>query len=256
MEEVSVLIGRAKEGDKKAREVLIEENLGLVHHVVKRFLGRGYDGEDLFQIGTIGLMKAIDHFDMDRQVCFSTYAVPVITGEIKRFLRDDGMVKVSRSIKENGYKVKEARERLAHLLRREPTLEEVAAEVGISKEDVIMAMEAGCEVESIYCSVTGDDGSEMFLLDKVVMAKDGGVGTDYGSQNPLAGRDTEKEKLLDHILIGQLLESLEEQERQIIWLRYFGNKTQTQIADMLGLSQVQVSRMEKKILRALREKVG
>ena len=124
MEEVSVLIGRSQSGDKEAREVLIEKNLGLVHHIVKRFLGRGYDPEDLFQIGVIGLMKAIDKFDLKLEVRFSTYAVPMITGEIKRFIRDDGLVKVSRTLKENGSRVKYARERLLKSLGREPTLEE------------------------------------------------------------------------------------------------------------------------------------
>ena len=224
--------------------------------MVKRFLGRGYEAEDLFQIGTIGLMKAIDKFNLELNVCFSTYAVPMITGEVKRFLRDDGMIKVSRSIKENSFKIGSARERLIRKLQREPSLQEIVEETGISKEDVVLAMEASGEVESIYKSVTADDGGEMYILDKVVMADTQGVGTDYGNRVLTFGGDTEKDKLVDHILVGQLLDGLETQERRLIEMRYFENKTQTQIASILGISQVQVSRMEKKILLMLRERAG
>ncbi|MBD5460182.1 MAG: RNA polymerase sporulation sigma factor SigF [Lachnospiraceae bacterium] len=237
MEEVSVLIAKAQAGDKKAREVLIEKNLGLVHHIVKRFLGRGYDAEDLFQIGSIGLMKAVDKFDLTYDVKFSTYAVPMISGEIKRFLRDDGMVKVGRTLKENGFKVKIARERLTQRLGREPNISEVAEEAGMSVEEVVMAMEAGAEVESIYQSVYQSDGSEVYLVDK------------------LASEDREKEELLNHMLLQQLLEDLDEKERDLIKMRYFQNQTQTEVARKLGISQVQVSRLEKRILVRMRAKV-
>ena len=140
MEEISVLIAQAQAGDNGAREVLIEKNLGLVHHIVKRFSGRGYDMEDLFQIGTIGLIKAIDKFDLSFDVRFSTYAVPMISGEIKRFLRDDGLVKVSRTLKENGWKIKQASEKLAHSFGRDATLEEISKETGIAREDIVMAL--------------------------------------------------------------------------------------------------------------------
>ena len=153
MEEVAVLIARSQAGDKAAREALIEKNLGLVHHIVRRFLGRGYDAEDLFQIGAIGLMKAIDKFDLAYDVKFSTYAVPMISGEIKRFLRDDGIVKVSRTLKENGWKIRQAAEQIYHERGRDATLEEIAEATGIAKEDIVMAMEANVEVESIYKSV-------------------------------------------------------------------------------------------------------
>lgn len=237
MEEISVRIAKAQAGDKHTREVLIEENLGLVHHIVRRFLGRGYDAEDLFQIGTIGLMKAIDKFDLNFDVKFSTYAVPMIAGEIKRFLRDDGMVKVGRSIKENGFRVKAVREKLTHELGREPTLEEVSKESGLSTEEVVVALEAGAEVESIYKSIYQADGSEIYLVDK------------------LAVEDKEKEALMNQMLVKQLLEGLGEQERQLITLRFFGEQTQTQVAERLGISQVQVSRLEKKILIGMRQKV-
>lgn len=256
MEEVSVLIAKSHEGDKEAREVLIEKNLGLVHHIVRRFLGRGYDPEDLFQIGVIGLMKAIDKFDLELGVKFSTYAVPMITGEIKRFLRDDGLVKVSRTLKENGVKVKVARQKLQSELGREPTLQEISKYADLSVEEIVMAMEAGIEVESIYASVYQDDGSEVFLVDKVVRGAGGAVGASFGSGGTLGGEDYEKEALLNHMLLEQLLESLSEKERELIHMRYFQNKTQMEIAGILGISQVQVSRLEKKILLRLRERAG
>lgn len=254
MEEVSVLIEKSQAGDKEAREVLIEKNLGLVHHIVRRFAGRGYDLEDLFQIGAIGLMKAIDKFDLSMDVKFSTYAVPMIAGEIKRFLRDDGMVKVSRNIKENGLKVRMARQRLQIKLNREPTLQELSGEAGLSQEEIVLAMEAAVEVESIYSATYQDDGSEVYLVDKVVQGVEGCVGSSLGSYGSI-NNDAEKEQLVDRILLKQLLDSLGERERTLIDMRYFQNKTQTEVAGIFGISQVQVSRLEKKILLHLREKV-
>ncbi len=250
MEETSVLIARSQAGEKEAREVLIEKNLGLVHHIVKRFAGRGYDQEDLFQIGTIGLMKAIDKFDLKLGLQFSTYAVPMITGEIKRFLRDDGPVKVSRTIKENGLKVKLARQKLQAQQGREPTLREIMEATGLSSEDVVVAMEASVEVESIYSAVYQDDGSEVYLVDKVVRGANGSVGSSAGA---FGGEDTEKEQLLNHMLLKQLLDTLKPSERELIFMRYFQDKTQVEVAGLMGISQVQVSRLEKKILLRLRE---
>ena len=169
---------------------------------------------------------------------FSTYAVPLITGEIKRFIRDDGLVKVSRTLKENGSRVKYARERLLKSLGREPTLEEVAIEAALTTEEVILAMEAGARVESIYQSVYQSDGNEIYLVDQLADEK-----------------GDEQEKLLDRLLVKQLLKSLPEMERTLITLRYFRDKTQTEVAGLLGISQVQVSRMEKKILLGLRERM-
>lgn len=251
MDETHQLIAKAKSGDKAVREKLIENNLGLVHHIVRRFTGRGYDAEDLFQIGTIGLMKAIDHFNTDMDVKFSTYAVPMITGEIKRFLRDDGLIKVSRTIKENGSKIGYAREKLQRQLGREPLLQELADATGLPGEDVVLAMEAGIRVESIYTAVHQDDGSEMYLVDKVVQCGNGMGGRVVSGD---CRGDDEKEELLNHMLLIELLEGLGQQERQLIQMRYFHNKTQTEIAGLLGTSQVQVSRMEKRILLKLREK--
>ena len=261
MEEVTVLIAKAQAGDKDAREVLIENNLGLVHHIVKRFLGRGYEAEDLFQIGSIGLMKAIDKFNLDFDVRFSTYAVPMIAGEIKRFLRDDGMVKVSMTLKETGFKVKQSSERLAQKLGREATLAEIEADTGIAMEDIVMALEANIEVESIYKSVYQTDGSEVYLLDQVAgmsgggLGKIGGAGFDNSGGHHYGGacEDYEKEKVLNHMLLTQVMNSLEGTERELIYLRYFQEKTQTEVAKRMGVSQVQVSRMEKKILIRLRK---
>lgn len=253
MEELSVLIEKSQAGDKHAREVLIESNLGLVHHIVRRFVGRGHELEDLFQIGTIGLMKAIDKFDLSLGVKFSTYAVPMITGEIKRFLRDDGPVKVSRTIKENGLKVRMARQRLQSRLKREPTLQELVKEAALTEEDIVLAMEAAVEVESLYSAVCQEDGSEMYLVDKVVQGESGCVGSSLDNSTSVC-RDAEKDRLLDHLLLSQLLDGLETKERELICMRYFQNKTQVEIASVMGISQVQVSRLEKKILLRLRER--
>ena len=193
--------------------------------------------EDLFQIGCIGILKAIDKFDLSYDVKFSTYAVSLISGEIKRFLRDDGMVKVSRSLKENGWKIKLASERLSQQYGREATIDEIATATELSTEDIVMAMEANVEVESIYKSVYQNDGNEIFLVDKLPEEKD------------------ENEKMLNHMLLKQLLEELGEEEKKLIDLRYFREMTQVQVAKILGISQVQVSRMEKKILMKMRGRV-
>lgn len=231
-------IERAQRGDKEAREQLILNNMALVWSIVKRFANRGYEAQDLFQIGSIGLMKAIDKFDTAYEVKFSTYAVPMIAGEIKRFLRDDGMVKVSRSLKENGWKIKQAAEKLGHELGRDATLNELVEETGLSMETIVVSMEANLEVESIYQSVYQSDGNEIYLVDQV------------------ASNERGADKVLDHMLLKQLLEVLNEKEKELIELRYFKDKTQTEVAKQLGISQVQVSRMEKKILRRMRDMAG
>lgn len=257
MEETATLIERSQAGDKAARERLIEENLGLVRHIVKRFAGRGYDMEDLFQIGCIGLMKAIDKFDLKYEVRFSTYAVPMIQGEIKRFLRDDGMVKVSRTLKENGWKVKQAAERLSQQLGRDASLQELSEATGITVEDIVLAMDANVEVESIYKSIYQSDGNEIYLVDQVVGGSSGmnynGVGRTVLSGS--SHEDTEKERILNHMLLEQLLGKLDDREMELIRMRYFQDKTQVEVAKHMGISQVQVSRMEKRILLQLREEV-
>lgn len=236
MDHTIALIRKSHDGDEKARTQLVEENVGLIWCVVRRFMGRGVESEDLFQIGSIGLLKAIDKFDFSYDVKFSTYAVPMISGEIQRFLRDDGLIKVSRSLKELAYKAFLARERLQEKLQRDPTLEELAEDMTIEKEELVMALEASGEVESLYKPVYQKDGNEVPLLEK------------------LEEKECQEDRVLNRMLLGQLLEELEKEERQLIYLRYFANKTQTEIGQELGISQVQVSRMEKRILKRMRER--
>ncbi len=230
------LIKRSRAGDKLAREQVIKENMPLVYSIVKRFAGRGHDLEDLRQIGAIGLIKAVDNFNWNFDVKFSTYAVPMISGEIKRFMRDDGMVKVSRTLKENGIHIRRVAESLAAELGREATLEELSAATEMKREDIVLALEAGNEVESLHKTVYQKEGSEISLMERIPSDKD------------------EAETVVNQLLLEQLLAELDEQERQIIHMRYFEEKTQTQIAGILGLSQVQVSRLEKRVLGSMRKK--
>lgn len=245
MDPTTQLLIQAKKGDKNARDVLVENNLGLVRFIVKRFQNRGYDMEDLFQIGCIGLVKAVDQFDMEYNVKFSTYAVPLITGEIKRFLRDDGMIKVSRSLKENGYRIKQAAETIVGKYGREPAMKELEEATGLKKEEIVMALEANVEIESIYRTVYQSDGNEIYLVDKIVKGAE--TGTLFKG-----AADTEKERLLDHMLLKQLMDKLEGREKEIIRLRFFEDKTQTEVARILNMNQVQVCRQEKKTLVKLR----
>ncbi len=231
---VQQLLEKSQAGDRGARDVMVKDNMGLVWSIVRRFSNRGYELEELFQVGSIGLMKAIDKFDASFSVKFSTYAVPLITGEIRRFLRDDGMIKVSRSLKENGAKIQAARENLQTRLGREPNLQELSQETGLPREEIVMALEANGEVESIYKSTGTTEGKEIRLVDRLPQEKDS------------------HEILLNHMVLEQLLQELPEMERKIIELRYFQDKTQMQVSEALGISQVQVSRMEKKILLSMR----
>ncbi len=235
MDHTIALIQKSHEGDKKAREQLVEENVGLVWCVVKRFYGRGTDPEDLFQIGSIGLLKAIDKFDTAFEVKFSTYAVPMISGEIKRFLRDDGMLKVSRSLKELSLKIFRAREKFIVVNHKEPTLEELSKEIGVDKEEIAQALEAGIEVESLNTPVYQKEGTTICLVDKV------------------EEKEEYVEKVVDKMFLEQLLETLSQEERKLIYLRYFAEETQSNVGKKLGISQVQVSRMEKKILLQLKK---
>ena len=235
MEQTFELIRRSQDGDKEAKEQLIMLHSGLVWNVVRRFMGRGYETEDLYQIGAIGLIRAIDKFDFGYDVKFSTYAVPLISGEIKRFLRDDGMIKVSRTLKENQWKIKKAMEEMQHEKGREPTMEELSAALSMEPEEIMLSMEAVVEIESMEQNIYAKDGKELTLKDR------------------LAADKNEQEELMDRLFLEQLLEKLSERERTLIGLRYFENKTQNQVAAILGISQVQVSRLEKKILRRLKE---
>ena len=236
--DTQLLIKKAQDGDKEAREQLINDNVGLVWSIVRRYMGRGQEAEDLFQIGVIGLMKAVDKFDLSYEVMFSTYAVPMISGEIKRYLRDNNsLIKMSRSMKENGWKIKQAKERLAYELGRDATMEELAAATELSMEDVVTALEANSEIESIYKTVYQGDGNEIFLVDRIREEKN------------------ETESLINRMTVEQLLAGLPEKERILIVSRYFEDKTQTETAKLLGISQVQVSRLEKKILLKMRKNV-
>lgn len=237
MDHTIVLIQKSHEGDKEARARLVEENTGLVWCVVKRFYNRGVEMEDLFQIGTIGLLKAIDKFDLNYDVKFSTYAVPMIAGEIKRFLRDDGMIKVSRSLKELSYKAYLCREKLQERFGREPSVTELAGELGVEPEELMAALDASSEVESLHKPIYQSDGQEVSLMDR------------------LPWRAEPEEEVLDHLLLKELLGGLEKEERQLIYLRYFADQTQAQAGKELGISQVQVSRLEKKILKSMREQI-
>lgn len=237
MEQTLALIEKSHKGDKDARNILVESNMGLVYTIARRFCGRGLEMEDLIQIGSIGLLKAIDKFDTRFDVRFSTYAVPMITGEIKRFLRDDGMIKVSRSLKETAAKACMARERLEKHYGREPTLEEISEEIGADREEIVMAMESATEVESLQKTIYQGDGNAISLMDRLEEERDAG------------------EELLNHMLLNSLLGTLEERERELLRLRYFEELTQVQVAERMDMTQVQVSRMEKRILNRLRERL-
>ena len=235
MEHTLALIGRAHQGDKVARDKVYEENIGLIYSVVKRFAGRGVEAEDLFQIGSIGLLKAVDKFDTSFEVKFSTYAVPMIIGEIRRYLRDTGIIKVSRSLKESQYRVFKIREDLEKKLGREPSVTELAEAAEISLEELNMVLEAGAEVESLHKTIYQGEGTELSLLDKI------------------PEKENRQEKLLDKVLLEELLGRMEAEERKLIYMRYFQDMTQTEIARQLHISQVQVSRMEKRILKKLKK---
>jgi RNA polymerase sporulation-specific sigma factor len=233
------LIDKARDGDKEAQSILVERNVGLVWSMVRRFQNRGYEVEDLFQIGCIGLIKAISKFDRSFGVKFSTYAVPMIIGEIKRFIRDDGIIKVSRSLKETSNKVRIIKEVMTKELNREPSIKEMAERLNIQAEELVMAMEASYSPESLYNTIAEGDNSPIMLIDRI----------DNESS------DSELD-VIDRIALRQMLDKLKPREKQIIILRYFKEKTQVQIANMLGISQVQVSRIEKKILEELRKKIN
>lgn len=236
MDKTLELLKLAKEGNQDAKERVVTDNLGLVWAVARRYIGRGYELEDLYQIGCIGLMKCIDKFDLSFDVKFSTYAVPMISGEIKRFLRDDGMIKVSRTLKETAYKVNRAREEIINKTGIEPKLSDLSKMLEIDEEEIVASLEANVEVESIHKTIYQSDGNAICLADKI------------------ADEKNENEELLNHVVVEELLTHLDDVEEKVIRMRYFENKTQAEIAAEIGISQVQVSRMEKKILLKMRNK--
>lgn len=225
-------------GSKAAKEKIVSDNTGLVWSIARRFVNRGYDLEELYQIGCIGLLKACDRFESRYGVQFSTYAVPLIAGEIKRFLRDNGAIKVSRILKQNGYQISKAKEALLHKYGREATLDELADYTGLCVEDIVMATEANREVESIQQTICGKDGTQVSLVERLVDE----------AQSEVAA-----ENIMNRILVGQAMEKLGDMEQELIRLRFFEDRTQTEVAKVLGISQVQVSRLEKKILIQMRQ---
>ena len=234
MSRLEDLIRRRQAGDKEAADLLVAENAGLIWSVAKRFLGRGADAEDLYQLGCLGFLKAVDGFDLEFGTQFSTYAVPKISGEIRRFLRDDGAIKVSRSLKERSATIRQIRARLSSALSREPTLRELSDHTGYTPEEIAAAEAAVMEVESIH----RECGEEGFTLENIL--------TDTESE----------ERLIEKIALRQAISELPEREKTVIQLRYFHGLTQDRVARVMGVSQVQVSRIEKKAIGILREKIG
>ncbi|MFD2116018.1 RNA polymerase sporulation sigma factor SigF [Paenibacillus yanchengensis] len=234
--EVKRLIALSQSGDMAARDKLVESNIRLVWSVVQRFINRGYEPEDLFQIGCIGLLKSVDKFDLSYDVKFSTYAVPMIIGEIQRFLRDDGTLKVSRSLKETANKVRKMKDELSKTLGRLPTLSEVAEALELTPEEVVFAQEANKPPTSIHETVFENDGDPITLMDQIA--------------------DDSQDRWFEKLALNEAIEALGERERLIVYLRYYRDKTQSEVASRLGISQVQVSRLEKKILQSIKDQIA
>jgi RNA polymerase sporulation-specific sigma factor len=235
MDRTLELIKKVQDGDIHAKETIVEENLGLIWSVVRKFTNRGHDADDLFQIGAIGLLKCIDKFDLSFNVKFSTYAVPMIMGEIRRFLRDDGMIKVARPLKELSKKAKYMQENLIKQNGKDPTISELAAALDTNVEELVVAMESVIDVESLYTTIHQGDGTPVYLIDKLDQKQ--------GSNN----------NMIEKIALKEVIDKLKPKEKQIIIMRYFYDKTQTEVAKEIGVSQVQVSRIEKKVLKIMRE---
>src|SRR5690625_2091051 len=233
--EAKDLINRSQTGDRQARDILVERNVRLVWSVVQRFLNRGYDPDDLFQIGSIGLIKAIDKFDLSYDVRFSTYAVLMIIGDIQRFLRDDGTVKVSRSLKEIGNKIRKKKDELTKQYGKSPTVNDIARELDIAVEEVVHAEEAIKSPQSIHQTVFENDGDPITLLDQI------------------PNKDT---NWFNKLTLQEAIRTLDERETLILYLRYYKDQTQSEVAARLGISQVQVSRLEKKILSEMKYKIN
>ncbi len=236
-EETDRLLRQAKSGDRQAREKLIKGNLRLVLSVIARFSGRGEPPDDLFQVGCIGLIKAIDNFDTSLDVRFSTYAVPMIIGELRRFLRDNSAIRVSRSIRDTAYKTLQMREKLLNETQREPDVDEIAAALGIKREEVVMALDAITEPVSLFEPIYSDGDGELCVMDQVC--------------------DTENsdDRWMEKIALSQAIENLAEKEQKILELRYYRGKTQTEVSAEIGISQAQVSRLEKNALAKVRKSI-
>ena len=231
--EIKELLKSANAGDKAAREKLINGNLRLILSVVKRFTGRGENPDDLFQIGCIGLIKSIDNFDISQNVRFSTYAVPMIIGEIRRHLRDNSAVRVSRSIKDTAYRAMQVKELLTDELKREPTISEIAEKLGVPREDVVIALESIVEPISLYDPVYSDTGDTVFVLDQI-------------------GDNNDDKNWLDEICLKEAIKNLSDREKKILTLRFMQGKTQMEVSNEIGISQAQVSRLEKNAMEKIK----
>ncbi len=238
-EEKRALMLRIRQGDGEARREMICGNLRLVLSVIRRFSGRRELADDLFQVGCIGLVKAVDHFDIEKEVMFSTYAVPMIVGEVRRFLRDNASVRISRSVRDLAYKSLQARDELATALDRDPTPDEIANHLGVTREQVVSAMEAIVEPISLYEPVYTEGGDALYVIDQL-------SDTSAGASD---------ESWLENIALREAVRTLSEREQKIIRLRYFADKTQMEIASEIGISQAQVSRLEKAALEKLRKQL-
>jgi len=234
-EEMRQLFNRLQNGDKSAREKLVQGNLRLVLSVIQRFNNRGENVDDLFQVGCIGLMKAIDNFDLDQNVKFSTYAVPMIIGEIRRYLRDNNPIRVSRSLRDIAYKVLQVRDVLANRNNKEPTINEIAQELGVKREDIVLALDAIQEPVSLFDPIYHDGGDPIFVMDQI------------------SDQESEDEKWLEILAIKEALFKLSQREKMILTLRFYRGKTQMEVADEIGISQAQVSRLEKAALGHLKK---
>lgn len=236
-EETMELLRRTKEGDKNAREALINGNLRLVLSVIQKFTGRGENADDLFQVGCVGLIKAIDNFDITQPVRFSTYGVPMIVGEIRRYLRDNSAIRVSRSMRDTAYRVMQAREKLMSASQREPTVEQIAKELGIPREEVVFAMDAIVDPVSLFEPIYSDSGDTVCVMDQV--------------------RDTKNtdEYWLERLALKDALDRLSEREQRILALRFYDGKTQMEVSNEVGISQAQVSRLEKNALKAIKKNI-
>ena len=233
-EETMALLRRSKQGDQDARRQLIEGNLRLVLSVIQRFVGRGENVDDLFQVGCIGLIKAIDNFDITQPVRFSTYGVPMIVGEIRRYLRDNSTIRVSRSMRDTAYRVLQAREKLMAETQREPTVEQIAQILGIPREEVVFAMDAIVDPVSLYEPIYDSGGDAICVMDQV------------------SDRRNTDEKWIEHIALKEALDRLDDREQRILALRFCEGKTQMEVSAEVGISQAQVSRLEKNAIHAMR----
>ncbi|MBQ8562650.1 MAG: RNA polymerase sporulation sigma factor SigG [Firmicutes bacterium] len=235
--EMTEMLLKIKEGDRETRDTFITGNLRLVLSVIQRFGNRGENPDDLFQVGYIGLIKALDNFDMSHGVKFSTYAVPMIIGEVRRYLRDNNAIRVSRSLRDLAYKALQARENLARQLQREPTMAEIAKEMDVEQEEVVLALESIQEPISLYEPVFHDDGDAIYVMDQVSDTKN----TD--------------EKWIENIALSEAMKKLTPRERKILNMRFFEGKTQMEVAEEISISQAQVSRLEKNALKYMRKYV-